>query len=87
MSQIAGELGFRRERGGVLESPVPSPAILAPSEVAEWRLAHNLTQKAMAQMIGVSLFTLCRWEGGAVRPMPMLALALEALDTKLPKGG
>lgn len=51
--------------------------------VREWRIAHGLSQQALATYLGVDKTTLYLWEKGRRRVPPMLALALEALHRRL----
>lgn len=35
-----------------------------PEDLRAWRKEHKLSQKALAALLGVSLFTVWRWEAG-----------------------
>ena len=52
----------------------------AVNRVRTWRAAHGLSQAALAQHLGVQVFTLQRWEYGSSEPPLYLQLALERLD-------
>jgi putative zinc finger/helix-turn-helix YgiT family protein len=45
---------FRKEAG-----------LLAPEQIRQLRSARGLTQQALADLLGVAVSTLCRWETGA----------------------
>jgi transcriptional regulator with XRE-family HTH domain len=62
----------------------------------EWRLAHQLTQPQLAQLLGVSALTIYRWENGYSqkknegtgngkhrKPDQLVQLALAELDRRL----
>ena len=54
--------------------------------LAEWRKQWRLTQRQLANVLGVDVMTVSRWERG-VRSIPShLPLALEALENRLKKG-
>lgn len=55
-------------------------------ELIEWRKRHDLTQKALADMLGVRNMTVYRWECGMRSIPPLLPLALEALENRIKKG-
>ena len=50
--------------------------------IRELREARSLSQEAFARLLGVSVRTVARWEGGVSRPSP---LALEKLQQALPQ--
>jgi len=47
------------------------------------RLGLGLSQERFAQLLGVSLQTVRRWEEGLTKPLPILSLKLEELQRKL----
>jgi len=47
------------------------------------RIELGLSQEKFAQLLGVSLQTVRRWEEGLTKPLPILNLKLEELRTKL----
>ncbi len=49
-------------------------------ELKAWRRKRYLSQAALADLLGVSLNTVNRWETGASTVPPFLHLALERLD-------
>ena len=51
-----------------------------------WRKKQGLTQRELAQFLGIDVMTISRWERG-VRGIPaLLSLALEALENRLNGG-
>jgi transcriptional regulator with XRE-family HTH domain len=52
-------------------------------EVRMWRNAHRLTQRQLADLLGVDPMTVSLWERGRRRPPAMLELALAELDRRL----
>jgi transcriptional regulator with XRE-family HTH domain len=51
-----------------------------------WRKQAGLTQKEMAQLLGVHHMALSFWEQGKRRLPGLLPLALEALENRLKEG-
>jgi len=49
------------------------------------RLELGLSQERFAQLLGVSLQTVRRWEAGLTKPLPIISLKLEELQRKLDK--
>lgn len=47
------------------------------------RLSFGLSQERFAQLLGVSLQTVRRWEGGLTRPLPIIIQRLEELQRKI----
>lgn len=78
VKQIAVELGIEIGPSGRRNDAVP-PNGITKEEIRAWRLARQLTQAALATMLGVSTDTLARWERGLCPPPAMLAVALEGL--------
>ena len=57
------------------------------AELRRWLNAHTLTQRAVAERLGIHEVTLSNWVHGR-QPMPKwVALALVGLDVTLRKGG
>lgn len=50
---------------------------MIPQEIKELRAKLGLTQEALARKLGVSLFTVCRWEQGRSKPSPMAQTLLK----------
>lgn len=59
-----------------------SPVGVAPTpdELRAFRIAHQLRQEDMTELLGVNRLTIIRWENGTVRIPVHLGLALEALE-------
>jgi DNA-binding XRE family transcriptional regulator len=56
-------------------------------ELIKWRKWHGLTQKELADLLGVRNMTIYRWECGMRTISPYLHLALETLENRIQKGG
>ena len=53
----------------------------------EFRRRRGLTQAVAGSWLGVSLFTINRWEGGAqAPPETLLQLSLDRLEQIIPEG-
>jgi transcriptional regulator with XRE-family HTH domain len=48
-----------------------------------WRKKQGLTQRELAQSLGVDVMTVSRWERGVRGIPPLLPLALEALENRI----
>ena len=55
------------------------------NELLNWRKQHGLTQKELANLLGVRNMTIYRWECGMRSISPYLHLALEALEKRMKK--
>jgi transcriptional regulator with XRE-family HTH domain len=56
-------------------------------DLLRWRKRQGLTQKELADLLGVRNMTIYRWECGMRSISPYLTLALEALENRMKKGG
>ena len=54
---------------------------MTPTEIKAWREERGLSQREMADVLGVRQATVSRWESGERVPPPYLRLALEMLAT------
>jgi len=52
-------------------------------DVQLWRYEHHLTQLQLADLLGVTVLTVKRWEAAVQQPPWYLRLALERLDQLL----
>jgi DNA-binding XRE family transcriptional regulator len=57
--------------------------IIMQNELKEFRERHNLTQQALATLLGNDRQSIYNWERGATPAPAMLGLALQALEEKL----
>jgi len=55
--------------------------------LVNWRKQQGLTQKQLAQVLGVDVMTISRWERGVRGIPPYIPLALETLENRLKAGG
>jgi DNA-binding XRE family transcriptional regulator len=53
------------------------------SPLRRWRKAHRLSQTRLAELLGVTLLTIHRWETGIYHAPPFLPLALDELERRL----
>jgi len=56
-------------------------------ELKSWRQRWKVTQRKLAEMLGVHRVTIAKWEGESRGIPPFMPLALEALEHRLMKGG
>ena len=54
-------------------------------EIRELRLKLGLTQEAFARKLGVSFFTVSRWETSKRKPSPMAVTLLKMFDADASK--
>jgi transcriptional regulator with XRE-family HTH domain len=51
-----------------------------------WRKKQGLTQRGLAQSLGVDVMTVSRWERGTRGIPALLPLALEGLENRMKEG-
>ena len=56
-------------------------------ELKEWRKKYGLTHMELSKHLTVAWATVARWEIDARKTPPLLPLALEAIESRLKKGG
>jgi DNA-binding XRE family transcriptional regulator len=49
----------------------------------EWRKANGFTQSEVAELMGVNLTTVKRWETGTRKILPLIGLVMAAIDHNL----
>lgn len=54
-------------------------------DIKKLRLEFRLSQERFARLLGVSLQTVRRWESGLTRPLPIISLKLEELQSQISK--
>ena len=54
-------------------------------DIRKLRLEFGLSQERFARLLGVSLQTVRRWESGLTRPLPIISLKLEELQSQIGK--
>ena len=54
---------------------------MEPEHMRELRLTFGLSQEQLARLVGVSVRTVARWEGGHSQPSPLAERQLQGLDT------
>ncbi|MBW1954066.1 MAG: helix-turn-helix domain-containing protein [Deltaproteobacteria bacterium] len=59
---------------------------MRPQDLSAWRKRWRLTQRQLAQALGVDVMTVSRWERGVRGIPPHLPLALEALEHRMKEG-
>ena len=59
---------------------------MTPEELVAWRKERKITQGELAQLLGVGMITISRWERGVQTMSPLLPLALEALEHRMEGG-
>ncbi|HDY90152.1 MAG TPA: XRE family transcriptional regulator [bacterium] len=52
-------------------------------DIKALRKKLNLTQEQLAEKIGVSWRTICRWENSNIKPSPLAQKAIEKLQKNL----
>ncbi|MFZ3137440.1 MAG: helix-turn-helix transcriptional regulator [Thermodesulfovibrionales bacterium] len=55
---------------------------MKPSELTAWRKKQGLTQKGLAEKLGVAEVTIFRWEKAMRAIPPFLHLTLECMEKK-----
>lgn len=56
---------------------------MTPAEITRAREDLGLTQRALAEHLGVAANTVWRWQAGTAIPAPYLSLAFEGLRFRL----
>lgn len=68
------------EPGAVLVRPTRFRTGNVGSKIRLLRELHGMSQKSQAEMLGISLSTLTKWENGLRRPSRAAAKLLDILD-------
>jgi len=55
----------------------------ARTDLRQWRIEHNLSQRALGELLGVTWLAVQRWEAGTHNVPPYLYLALRELERQL----
>lgn len=55
----------------------------SPEEIKAFRLSTGMTQADLALALGSSVSVVAAWERGARTPLPMLRLALAAINERI----
>ena len=55
---------------------------MTPDELRAWRVAHRMSQPALADALGVHWQTVAHWEQGQRSIPPLLTLALKGIERK-----
>jgi HSP20 family protein len=63
-------------------NPKPRRVAMEDRRIKELRLELGLSQERFAQLLGVSLQTVRRWEEGLTKPLPIMNLRLQDLQRK-----
>jgi DNA-binding transcriptional regulator YiaG len=58
-----------------------------PNDIKQFREAYHITAQAMADMLGVTISTIFKWQEGVRRPSKSAQLLLERIEEELKKKG
>lgn len=53
---------------------------MKPEELKDWRRANNISQAGLAELLGIDVMSVSRWERGIINIPSFLHLALRCLE-------